>query len=106
MRPISKRVKQILEDDKRMEKCEVCGNSQVQWHHVAQFRGRQIDEAWAIAPACLKHHDQAHKEEIRELFEWNMLQRMTGEDMAKYPRDWKVLINYLSKKAIQYGWRK
>lgn len=105
MKPISPRVKKILSEDPRMSTCEICDSSQVQWHHVFTYKGSQIDEAWAIASACLKHHEQATKSEIRDRFEWNAIQRMTDADIAKYPkRDWSMNAFYLSKQKEIYGW--
>lgn len=111
MRPISKRVKKILQDEDRMKSCELCGSNQVEWAHIFQYAGRQIDEAWNIMALCKKHHDQAtphknnYKPEIRDKTEWLTLARMSGGDLMKYhKKDWKVHLNYLSKKAIEYEW--
>lgn len=109
--PISKAVRKQLSEDPRMEKCEICGSNLVEWHHVYMYAGKQIQDAFNIAPACKKHHDMAtphnntYDQNIKERFEWNALQRMTGEDLGKYwKRDWGLYVNYLSKKASEYGW--
>ena len=109
---IPKSVKNQLVGDPRMEKCEYCGAREVEWHHVFTYGGKQIQEAWAIAAACKKHHDMAtphnnkHKEELRDYFEWKAVQRMGSEEIAKYyKRDWIVLANYLVHKQKEYGWK-
>ena len=109
--PIPKQIRQELQNDKRMEKCEICGKPTQEFHHVFIYAGKQIQDAFNIASACKKHHEQAtphnnkYKQEIREQFEWNALQRMTDENIAKYwKKDWGLFVNYLSKKASEYGW--
>lgn len=105
MRRISKKVKEELENAVRMESCEICGKKEVQWHHVLQYAGRQIDEPFAIAPACFKHHEQATTFPIREQFEWYALQRMTDADLAKYPiASIGYHLKYLISLAEEYGW--
>lgn len=108
---IPQRVKKLLRNDERMTKCERCGASPVEWHHVYQYAGKQIQEYFNIAAACKKCHDKAtphkngYKQEIREYFEWKALQRMTDEDIKKYwKKDWGLLVRYLTNRAKEYGW--
>jgi hypothetical protein len=105
MRPISKRVKKILQADPFMEQCIVCGSHIVEWNHVFTYAGKQIDEPFNIVPMCKKHHDQStphkntYKEKVRDQAELAALTRMQIEDVAKYPkRDWSQLAYYLNKK--------
>lgn len=65
----------------------------VQWHHTFIYGGRQINEVWAIVPACERHHDQVQKEpKVKMFFEKVSLARATETDLKKYPRkNWTVL---------------
>ena len=97
-------IRKQLSGDDRMRKCEICSESRVQFHHVFIYAGKQIKEAWNIAPACANCHAMAtphnskYVQSVREQFEWNALNRMTPSDIVKYPKkDWQTLKNYLSK---------
>lgn len=69
---------------------------QIEWHHIWIYAGKQINEKWAIVPACPSHHDRAHQHEIKNRFEAISLQRAAQEDLNKYPKkNWKQIINYL-----------
>lgn len=108
---IPKKVRDILTDDPRMASCEICGNKSVQWHHVFIYQNKAIQEPFAISAVCVKHHEEAtphnnrYKQQTREYLEWLALQRMTDEDLFKYPkRDWSMHAYYLSIQAEKYGW--
>ena len=72
-------------------------DGRVQWHHVWIYAGRQINEIWAIEPACEHHHDVVNKDgTIKRAFERLSLARATAEDLAKYPRKaWEEIKKYL-----------
>lgn len=98
MRPIPTKLRQDLVDDPFMKEC--CADDdlgycagRVQFHHVWIYAGSQINESWAIVPACERHHDQVTKEPaVRRCFERISLGRATPEDLEKYPRkDWEKI---------------
>ena len=96
MRPISPRVRKILEEDPRMEKCEICGARNVEWAHIFQYANRQIDEAWNIIALCKTDHDLStpHKngydKRMRYRTELIALGLMGEDDEKKYPKvDWQ-----------------
>jgi len=113
---ISEALRKRLALDKFMHKCcyPECGKVP-QWHHVWLYGGKQIDETWAVVPACPEHHNQAtphkngYKQEVREYFEWVSLMRATPFDLAPYtkPLDsaWPNTIRHLSAEAKKNKWK-
>ena len=87
-----------LADDPFIQKCCIFNldcRGGVTWHHPWIYAGRQIQEAFAILPACEYHHDKQRGFNDKE-FKRISLQRATDEDLAKYPRkDWDLLKSYL-----------
>lgn len=59
----------------------------IEWHHVFQYAGQQINEAWAIVGACHKHHEMVKSDRaIRMAFETASLKLASNEELAAYPR--------------------
>ncbi len=98
MRPISKRVRNILQADPFMTRCshnirklaQRC-DGRIEWEHVWLYAGRQIDEAWAIIPLCTYHH--RGKGLDKNFNRFVSLLRVTTDDAKEmlrlYPRtDW------------------
>lgn len=69
----------------------------VQFHHVWIYAGRQINEKWAIVPACEHHHELVKKDRrIKEAFEFISLCRTKPGELKKYPKkDWQRIYDYL-----------
>jgi hypothetical protein len=92
MRPIPPKMKQEMDASGRMKTC--CINNlncrgAVQWHHVWIYAHRQINEIWAIVPACEFHHEKAESPQIKKLFQYYSLRMASDADLAKYPKkDW------------------
>lgn len=111
---IPKKLKNELTLDPKMKRCAYCGVQSVEWHHVFQFNGKQIQEKFNIVPAYKKHHDEAtshkngYKQEVREFFEWVALQKMDGDMLRKYSKSmdntWANRARYLLLKAKEYDW--
>ena len=105
MRPIPLPMRQEMAKDKFYHSCclgkqfkEHC-KGRVEWHHVWIYAGKQINEMWAIVPACSAHHSQAHLPHIKERFELISLNRATNEQLTKYnKRDFLKHKNFLTKK--------
>lgn len=99
MRPISPRVKNILNTDPFYKKCCITGRRDVTMHHVWIYRMAQIDEAWAIVPLSASIHTSHLPTEIRERCELISLIRATDEELANFPKkDWKQIKKYLLNK--------
>lgn len=62
----------------------------IEWHHAWIYAGKQINEEWAIVPACHFHHSMVTKDKaIRQAFETASLIMATKADLEMYPRkDW------------------
>jgi hypothetical protein len=63
MRPIPKKLRKEMEEDPFMQKCCLAGKTNPQWHHAIIFKGRQLNERWAIVPAS----EDVHKNRLEEL---------------------------------------
>lgn len=99
MRPIPPKMRAEIEKDPRMKRCTLSGADQFygrcdtgrpEWHHVWIYAGRQINEPWAIMPACHAHHAMVTQDKaIRMAFEAGSLLIATEAQLAEYPRkDW------------------
>jgi hypothetical protein len=75
-------------------------NGRVTWEHCWEYSGKQIQEKWAIIPLCWFHHLGIGLN--KKINRWFSINRMTEEDMKKYPRiNWireKIILNGLFKK--------
>jgi len=106
MRPISSRVKKLLEKDDWMKMCIIRdGNcsGRITWEHSWLYKNRQIDEAWALVPLCFYHHlGQGFSSEIKDYGRWVSLLRAKPEDLKKYPKkDWLQEKSQLTKKFVK-----
>ena len=97
MRPIPIKLRAEMADDPFYTCCCLCGNyEEVQWHHVWIYGGRQINEKWAVVPACKKCHELvAGDKYTRQYFEKVSLLRTIEADLKKYyKKDWqRIKIN-------------
>lgn len=53
----------------------------IERHHALIFAGRQVQALFCILPACPDHHSQASKPDIKEKFDWVLLNRATDEEL-------------------------
>jgi hypothetical protein len=96
MRPISPKVKQVLEQEKNIcaLKDNNCGG-RITWEHTLTYGSKQIDEVWAIIKLCEYHHSvntyQDKGNLNKEKNVWVALNRATDEELLKYSK----CINYL-----------
>lgn len=98
MRKIPEPLKRKLEAMLRMKRCTLAPVQDLygqcsgrlwnpEWHHVWDYAGTQINEAWAILAGCTYHHDMVKKDRaVKAAFEAASLKLATDEDLAKYPR--------------------
>lgn len=56
-------------------------SGRIERHHNLIYAGRQYQAKFAILPACHDHHDQARNKEIKERFDWIMLNRATESEI-------------------------
>lgn len=91
MNPIPPQIKEELSNDPRMLTCVLLNTGEcsgrVQWHHPWTYAGRQINEKWAIVPACEHHHGLVNGDtEVKKAFAIASLTLASDEDLAKYPK--------------------
>ncbi|MFA6972883.1 MAG: hypothetical protein WC208_15985 [Gallionella sp.] len=104
MSPIPEWLKKELEAEPQI--CARKGNDckgRITWEHAFIYGGNQIQEKWAIIFLCEYHHGVCNYQEggdlKKEINHWIAINRMTSEDMAKYPRKpWQQLKKYLNTK--------
>lgn len=59
MNPIPLKIRNFLSKDPEMKRCLINDQDcqgRVEWDHLFEYAGRQINEWWAIAPLCWFHH--------------------------------------------------
>lgn len=87
-----------------MRSCELFGEAwagpcggRINWHHVWEYAGTQVNEHWAIFAACEGHHSAVKSDRrVREAFERRSLEIASAEELSRYPRrDWDQLKKYL-----------
>lgn len=69
----------------------------ITWEHALTYKGKQIQERFAIIPLCYEYHlgNALNKERNQ----WVALNRMSDDDERKYQRaNFKQKRNYLNKK--------
>lgn len=75
-------------------------SGRITFEHCWMYAGKQIQEKWAIIPLCVHHHIGQGLN--KKLNHWFSINRMTEEDMKKYPKfNWlreKIILNKLYKK--------
>ena len=95
MRPIPSKLRQEISQDNFMKKCCLCYNQFPEWHHAIIFQGKQLNEKWAIVPAC----KWCHKNRLEEL-EYVALERATDEELQRISKgvNYKQRRDYLDEK--------
>ena len=101
MRPIPKKLHEQIAKDSFMKTCihenEEC-RGRVEWEHAFTYRGRQINEAWAIVPVCTYHHRGPGLN--KEYNQYRTIIRADIDDLCKRMpnKDWRQIKKYLSNK--------
>ncbi len=96
MTPIPPKLRAEMAEDPWYKKCCLaelgdCGG-RIEWHHVIIYAGKQLQEKWAIVPACHDHHYRAA--ELNEYFLFVVLSRATLREL----RDVSKAVNYMDMK--------
>lgn len=61
-------------------------SGRIEFHHNLIFKGKQVNEMFAILPLCQGHHEDANYSEIREQLDWIMLHRMSIDEIVMYSK--------------------
>jgi len=106
------KLKQRMDADPYYHRCCVTGipdyQQKVDWHHNFESylhgnKGR-VNEAWCILPLVQWVHDMADNKYVRELLDWEMLNRATDETLehwSSYPGELKMRRDYLNQKIYE-----
>lgn len=106
MHKIPPKIRAQLARDRFMDRCfrHAEGNcsGRVEWEHAFIYAGKQVQERWAIVPACTFHHRGRGLD--KNLNRYAALLRMTDEELEetenKYPREnWRQQKDWL---ALRY----
>lgn len=100
MRPIPKKIRELITLDKFFNSCCLCNSKQIQIHHNLIFKGRQVDDIETLLPLCPKCHISANNKDIKEQLDFIMLKRMSHEQILKYSKaiDYNQRLLYLINK--------
>lgn len=82
-------------------------SGRITWEHALEYKGRQIQEKFAIIPLCWESHLGGGLNKKRN--HWVALSRATEEDWKKYDRArdrWMQELRYLNKLYGKYVWQK
>lgn len=58
----------------------------IERHHAFIYAGRQVQAKFCILPACPDHHGLASRPDIKELFDWVLLNRASDEELQSFSR--------------------
>lgn len=58
----------------------------IERHHNLIYAGRQVQALFCILPACVNHHARANNPEVKEQFDWVMLNRASEEEILLYSK--------------------
>lgn len=92
MRRLSKRTREILENDPRMKRCALVGiidhicSPKIDFHHNLKYQGRQSDLPNTIIAICSEIHRKADRKDVKEALNKIMYAQMTDEDFKQLPK--------------------
>ncbi len=88
MNCIPPKLKKEMSEDPFYKKCCITGTpatqAKIDWHHALKFRGRQVQEKFAIIPLRKDIHDNVVL--YREQCDRIILNRATDEQLKKYSK--------------------
>jgi len=109
MKPISLSVKRAILKDDFYKACCRCGADTVEWHHALQYGGSQLNEKFAIVPACHACHLAVDTTpDAKDYFKFVAISRMPGDKKMRYERyNWnqekKRIIEHYPDFQIKYN---
>lgn len=88
MRPIPPKLRDEMAADPFYKRCCITGSmrGKIEWHHALIFKGRQVNEKWAILPVSKEVHASVSNPKIKQYLDWIMLNRATDEQLKKYSK--------------------
>jgi len=109
MRPISKRVREILDQEPDVCALQVFGGcaGRITREHALIYAGKQIDEPWAIVKICSRHHSVDEYQDggllDKEKNVWVALNKATDDQLRQYSK----AVDYIALKKrlnTKYGY--
>jgi len=105
MNCIPQKLRKELSKDPEYSKClrhkEGNCSGKLTWEHCWTYRGKQIQERFAIIPLCWFHHLGAGLN--KQLNRWFSINRMTEADERKYNRfNWETTRTHLNNLFKDY----
>ena len=106
--PIPRELRENIADDPFMLTCihrknsffttPNCCKGRITWEHAFIYQGKQIQEAWAIVPACWYHH--LGKGLNKEFNQYMAIMRADIDDLCRRmpKKDWRQIKKYLISK--------
>ncbi len=111
MNHIPKWLNDSFNDDPYYKKCCLAFlggcNGRIERHHALIFAGRQVQARFCILPACHAHHELARRKDIKERFDWILLNRANmGELLAiSKAENYVAIRDRLNEKYGAYKYR-
>lgn len=114
MRPLSYRVRKVINTDPFYRTCVITGWTDqycksirsklyISIEHALEYAGKQIDEPWALVGLRNDLNTSAMPLERKEKCRIVCLVRATENDLKKYPKkDWSQMKKYLFNKYPDY----
>lgn len=111
---IKQKDRKIMEEDPFYTVCSLNGwfghecGGRITREHALIYKGRKIQELWAIIPLCAKYHsvDQYQDNGLlnKELNVWVALNRATDEELQRHSKleDYIYMRDYLNDKYGQW----
>lgn len=89
--PIPPKLRVEMASDPWYERCCLSGVkkspwAKIEWHHAFTWKGKRLQEKWAIVPLHSELHAQIHKRWICEAVERIILNRADEETLRKYSK--------------------
>lgn len=85
MNHIPKKINDELNDDPYYKRCclSFLGGCEgrIERHHALTWKGSQLQAKFCILPACSGHHDKARRTDIKERFDWILLNRASEQEL-------------------------
>lgn len=92
MTPIPTKLRKQMSEDPWYTRCCRCGDPRrVEWHHTIIYASKQVQEAWAIVPACEDCHKKVNEDKnVKDYFIHVSLNRAMDSELQRISK----VINY------------
>lgn len=109
MNNIPKPLNEEMNEDPYYKKCCLafmggCAG-RIQRHHALTWKGSQYQKKFCILPACEAHHEKARGGEVKERFDWILLNRASDFELLEISKaiDYRAMRDRLNLKYGRYN---